>query len=123
MQVVPFIALDQDALKNIVALKLDAVAQRLKSTHDIAFRCQPQVLDYLAQRCTQTETGARHINSIIEQQLLPEIARSLLTYMMEDDMPDLLTLELDDKGELSLVFADHSSDANQAVPEAEAALA
>ena len=29
MQVVPFISLDQEALKNIVALKLDGVAQRL----------------------------------------------------------------------------------------------
>ena len=106
MQVVPFIALDQEALQNIVALKLDAVAQRLKHTHDMAFRCDPRVLDYLAQRCTQTETGARYINSIIEQQLLPEVARSLLTYMMEDDMPNVLTLELDDNGELSLVFAD-----------------
>jgi type VI secretion system protein VasG len=123
MQVVPFVSLDQDALKNIVALKLDAVAQRLKTTHDIVFRCQPEVLDYLAQRCTQTETGARHINSIIEQQLLPEIARSLLTYMMEDDMPDVLTLELDDKGELSLVFADHTGNSGQVVTEAEVALA
>lgn len=106
MQVVPFITLDQDALQNIVALKLDAVAQRLKNTHDMAFRCDPRVLSYLAERCTQTETGARYINSIIEQQLLPEIARSLLTYMMEDNMPNVLTLELDDNDELSLVFAD-----------------
>ena len=123
MQVVPFVSLDQDALKNIVALKLDAVAQRLKGTHDIAFRCQPDVLDYLAQRCTQTETGARHINSIIEQQLLPEIARSLLTYMMEDDMPDLLTLELDDNGELSLLFADNKGDVAPTMNETETALA
>ncbi len=106
MQVVPFVTLDQEALHNIVALKLDAVAQRLKNVHDITFRCNPQVLDYLAGRCTQIETGARYINSIIEQQLLPEIARNLLTYMMEDDMPDVLTLELDDNGEMSLVFAD-----------------
>ena len=70
------------------------------------FRCTPDILGYLAQRCTQTETGARYINSIIEQQLLPEVARSILAYMMEDDMPDILTLELDDSGEMSLVFAD-----------------
>jgi len=106
MQVVPFISLEQDALKNIVALKLDSVAQRLNNTHDMEFRCQPEVLDYLASRCNQTETGARYINSIIEQQLLPEVARSILAYMMEDDMPDILTLELDDNGEMSLVFAD-----------------
>jgi type VI secretion system protein VasG len=106
MQVVPFVSLDQDALKNIVALKLDAVAQRLKDSHDIEFRCTPDILDYLADRCNQTETGARYINSIIEQQLLPEIARSILAYMMEDDMPDILTLELDENDEMSLVFAD-----------------
>lgn len=106
MQVVPFIALDQEALKNIVALKLDGVAQRLKDSHDMEFRCNPEILDYLAERCTQTETGARYINSIIEQQLLPEVARSILAYMMEDDMPDILTLELDENGEMSLVFAD-----------------
>lgn len=123
MQAVPFVALDLDALKNIVALKLDAVAQRLRNTHDIAFRCQPEVLDYLAGRCTQTETGARYINSVIEQQLLPEIARSLLTYMMEDDMPDVLTLELDANGELSMVFADHADTSAIPKQKVEAALA
>lgn len=106
MQVVPFVSLDQDALQNIVALKLDAVAQRLKQAHDMEFRCTPEILDYLAGRCNQTETGARYINSIIEQQLLPEVARSILNYMMEDDMPDVLTLELDEQGNMSLLFAD-----------------
>ncbi len=113
MQVVPFIALDQEALKNIVALKLDGVAQRLKDSHDMEFRCTPEILDYLAERCTQTETGARYINSIIEQQLLPEVARSILAYMMEDDMPDILTLELDENGEMSLVFADKQPEPTQ----------
>ncbi len=120
MQVVPFVALDQDALTNIVALKLDAVAQRLKQTHDIEFRCHPDVLDYLAQRCDQTQTGARYINAIIEQQLLPEVARSILAYMMEDDMPDILTLELDEHAELSLVFADKQPDTPAQSVEAEA---
>ena len=110
MQVIPFVSLDVEALQNIVALKLDSVAQRLKTTHDMEFRCNPNVLTYLAERCTQTETGARHLNSIIEQQLLPEVARSLLAYMMEDDMPDILTLELDESNELSLAFADKKAE-------------
>lgn len=123
MQVVPFISLDQDALKNIVALKLDAVAQRLNNTHDMEFRCTPDILEYLAQRCNQTETGARYINSIIEQQLLPEVARSLLAYMMEDDMPDILTLELDDNGEMSLVFADRQPETSNTEENLEEAIA
>jgi type VI secretion system protein VasG len=108
MQVVPYLPLDQDALTAIVALKLDKVAQRLKEAHDMHFRVQTEVLYHLAEKCHQTETGARFINSLVDQQLLPEVARSLLQYMVEDDMPDILTLELDENAELSCVFADLS---------------
>ena len=72
------------------------------------FRVQTEVLYHLAEKCHQTETGARFINSLVDQQLLPEVARSLLQYMVEDDMPDILTLELDENAELSCVFADLS---------------
>ena len=108
MQVVPYLPLQQEALANIVALKLDKVAQRLKDAHDMTFRVQTEALQHLAERSAQTDTGARFINAMIDQQLLPEVARSLLSYMADDDMPDILTLELDEQGELSLLFADHA---------------
>ena len=122
MQVVPYLPLQDEALANIVALKLDQVAQRLKEAHDMAFRVQSEALTYLAARCAQTDTGARFINSMIDQQLLPEVARSLLAYMADDDMPDILTLELDEQGELSLVFADHAADGDDTTGEGEARL-
>ncbi len=106
MQVIPYRPLSAEALQAIVAIKLDAVAQRINKAHNIAMRCEPSVFKYLADQCTQPETGARFINALIEQQLLPEISRSLLQFMADDDIPDVLSLELDDKGQMSVLFSD-----------------
>ena len=115
MQVVPYRPLDEEALASVVALKLDQVARRLEDAHDMEFRVQREVLAHLAARGRQTETGARFVNALVDQQLLPEIARSLLQYMAEDDMPDVLTLELNDEGELSCVFADREDEPEKAL--------
>lgn len=106
MQVVPFLPLDREALQSIVALKLDQVAQRLHTAHEIEFRCAPQVIEQLVGQCRQPATGARFINAMIEQQLMPNIARSLLGFMVEGDIPDILSLEIGEDGGLSCLFAD-----------------
>jgi type VI secretion system protein VasG len=63
------------------------------------------VIDYLVRQCHTPESGARAINTMIEQQLMPGVSRSLLGFMVDDDMPQLMTLELDEANELSCVFS------------------
>ena len=111
MQVIPYLPLAGDALQVIAALKLDAVGQRLQAAHDITFRCQPEVLAHLADQGMHPDTGARHINALVDQQLLPEMSRSLLQFLREGDLPDILTLEIDTEGQLSFVFADRLDEA------------
>ncbi len=118
MQVVPFRPLDAVALRDIVALKLDAVAQRLSDAHGMALRCQPAVLEQLAAQCEVSDGGARTVEALIEQRLLPCIAHSLLGFMAADDMPDVLSLEVDEHGQLSCVFADLQSAEPPALAEA-----
>ncbi|MED5433008.1 MAG: type VI secretion system ATPase TssH [Pseudomonadota bacterium] len=111
MQVIPFRPLDQDMLNAVVAMRLDAVAQRLMQAHGITFRVDQQVMEQLSRQCQVAESGARQVESVIEQQLMPGLAQQLLGYMAEDDIPDILTLELDEQGQITAVFAD------QPVPE------
>ncbi|MCG8393275.1 MAG: type VI secretion system ATPase TssH, partial [Pseudomonadales bacterium] len=106
MQVIPFRPLDQDMLNAVVAMRLDAVAQRLKQAHDMAFRVDEQVMRQLSQQCQVAESGARQVEAVIEQQLMPSLAQQLLGYMADDDMPDILTLTLDEQGQITAVFAD-----------------
>ncbi|MCG8394791.1 MAG: hypothetical protein MI745_17080, partial [Pseudomonadales bacterium] len=86
--------------------RLDAVAQRLKQAHDMAFRVDEQVMQQLSQQCQVAESGARQVEAVIEQQLMPSLAQQLLGYMADDDMPDILTLTLDEQGQITAVFAD-----------------
>ncbi|MCH8542067.1 MAG: type VI secretion system ATPase TssH [Alcanivorax sp.] len=106
MQVIPYRPLDSDTLDTVVALRLDAVAQRLHDAHGLTFRVDEAVIRQLAAQCQVAESGARQVEAVIEQQLMPGLAQQLLTYMADDDMPDLLTLEVNDTGGLSAVFAD-----------------
>lgn len=106
MQIVPLRPLDLDTLRKIIAQKLDKVAQRLFDAHGIQMRCTEDVIDHLVSRCHTQESGARAINTLIEQHLMPGISRSLLGFMVDDDMPQLMALEVDEAGELGCVFSD-----------------
>jgi type VI secretion system protein VasG len=106
LEVVPFYPLDETALRDVVALKLDALAQRLAEQHDIALHCQPEVLSLLGAQCRRSDTGARAVSSLIERRLLPGIARELLQRMTEDRMPEALSLELDEQGGLACDFVE-----------------
>ncbi|VAW76160.1 ClpB-like protein [hydrothermal vent metagenome] len=106
MQSIAYKPLNDDIMQGILALKLENIAQRLYDTHEIEFRCDPAVLTLLAGQCTSTVLGARAINAMLEQRLLPEISRSLLGFMVDDDIPDILTLSLDEDQQLSCVFSD-----------------
>lgn len=106
MQIVPFYPLDGSALQQIVSLKLESIAARLIQNHQLQLRVDELVLAALAERCRMSDSGARLVSATIEQQVLPNIAKSILGFLAEDDMPDILTLRLDEQGQICADFAD-----------------
>lgn len=117
MQIVPLLPLDRDTLRRIITQKLDRIAQRLFDAHGIRMRCTPEVIDHIAACCHTPESGARAINTLIEQNLLPGISRSLLGFMIDEDMPQLMALEIDENDELSCVFSDLVEEEGQQIAE------
>ncbi len=106
MQTVPFHALSEEALASIIQLKLEQMAERLQEEYKIELRCDQQALEQLVERCRVSESGARLVNRVIEQQLMPGIANQLLHYIAEGDLPDILKLDADENGQLGFVFLD-----------------
>ncbi len=109
MEIVPYYPLDSDALKQIVMLKLEAIATRLQAQHQMAMRVDGAVVAQLSEQCQLSDSGARRVNAVIEQQILPGIAKSLLGFMAEEDMPDVMTLTLDDEQRIDVIFADNTA--------------
>ncbi|MDX1344111.1 MAG: hypothetical protein R3227_17195, partial [Reinekea sp.] len=61
---------------------------------------------HLASQCELNDSGARYVNALVDQQLMPNIAHSLLHFITEDDIPDILTLSLNEEQQMECVFAD-----------------
>lgn len=120
MQIVPFNSLSEQALSAVVALKLDQLAQRLHQQHGLEVQCTEAVMAHLAAQCRLNDSGARHVNALLEQQLMPALASQILGYLAEEDMPDILRLDYQDDEGLVCTFADrapnHTASQDQAVP-------
>ncbi|WP_181251953.1 AAA family ATPase, partial [Yersinia pseudotuberculosis] len=63
--------LQVDALKRIVAIKLNQVAQRLHCHYGLSCQIEDSLTDTLVAACLLPDTGARNIDSLLNQQILP----------------------------------------------------
>jgi type VI secretion system protein VasG len=103
MSVVPYFALGQEVLRIITHLKLGKIERRLSEGHGIAFEVTPEARDALVARCTDPESGARDLDHVIDQAILPRISQRLLEQMAEEQLPTRLTLGAEE-GEFTFVF-------------------
>ncbi len=106
MRVVPYYPLHEGAMRQITQLKLNEIGDRLDSAHAMAFDYTDSVIGTIAERCTQVDAGARNIDYIIDRTLLPEASQALLSRMTSEDMPNQLTIDLDDSGAFAYRFDD-----------------
>jgi type VI secretion system protein VasG len=81
--VIPYYPLSDAMLKSIIRLQLSRVQKRIGEGKDITFSYDDAVVDLIASRCTELESGGRMVDAILTQTLLPEISRELLNRLME----------------------------------------
>ncbi|GAB3435505.1 type VI secretion system ATPase TssH [Massilia solisilvae] len=83
LAVVPFYPINDDVLANIIRLKLDRIQQRVADNHQAEFRYDDALVDAVLSRCTEVDSGARNVDTILNGTLLPEIADTVLATMAE----------------------------------------
>lgn len=94
--VVPYYPISQQMLRTIITLNLRKVEKRVLENHGIPFHYGEDVVDLIVQRCTELERGARLVDAIVTNQLLPEIGREFLTRMMEGRPLEKITVKASD---------------------------
>jgi type VI secretion system protein VasG len=99
--IVPYFPVRDDALKTIVRLKLGKIVNRLQETHRIALEYDDTLIDEVAARCTEVESGARNIDNILTNTLLPDLSRVLLQAMVEGEMPSSIQVSIGAEGAFS----------------------
>ena len=78
MTTIPYYPLDEAALRTIVGLQLARVQDQMHSQHAIALRFDEDVVTWIVGRCDENDSGARLVDAVIAQRLLPEIGQAML---------------------------------------------
>jgi type VI secretion system protein VasG len=81
MVIIPYFPVRDENLKQIVRLKLGKVRRRIAETHRVTLAYDDAVVSAVAARCTEVESGARNVDNILTNTLLPEISRRILETM------------------------------------------
>lgn len=105
--------LDAVALRRIVAIKLGQVAKRLQRHYGLTCHIEESLMDTLVAACLLPDTGARNIDSLLNQQILPVLSQQLLQRLAQQRKPDSLTLGFNDEEGITLDFGDeHNGEAD-----------
>ena len=83
LKVVPYYAITDVVLEQIIRLKLNRIASRVAVNHKAAFDYDTKLVEAVLARCTEVDSGARNVDHILTGTLLPEIAENVLARMAE----------------------------------------
>ena len=79
--IVPYYPIADDIMKKIIELQLGRIQKRLFENHRAQFSYDRALVDEVARRCTEVESGARNVDHILTRTLLPEISKEFLARM------------------------------------------
>lgn len=79
--VVPYFPLTDATLAQIIHLQLARIGDRLMSQHGARFSHESSLVEFVATRCQEVESGGRMVDSILTNVILPEISRECLRRM------------------------------------------
>jgi len=105
MVIIPYFPVRDENLKQIVRLKLGKIQRRLREVHEIELVSDQVLVDAVAERCTEVESGARNVDNILTNTLLPEVSRMLLESLAEGRKPARISVEVGEGGSFRYVSA------------------
>jgi type VI secretion system protein VasG len=94
--IVPYFPVRDEALKQIIRLKLGKIQRRLRETHKIALEYDDVLLNEVAGRCTEVESGARNVDNILSNTMLPELSRQILSQLASGESTDRVKVSVKD---------------------------
>jgi type VI secretion system protein VasG len=105
MTIVPYFPVHGHVMTELTALKLDRMAQRLHHEHKIELKYDTDVLEQISKRCQDVETGARNIDHIINNNMIPQISTHLLKNLSHSDNFQTLMIEVNEQGTFNYNFS------------------
>jgi len=99
--VVPYFPLSDEIIRRIVELQLGRIARRVAENYKAELDYAPELVDAIAGRCRESESGARNVEQILAHGLLSELSARLLDRMAAGEPIREVQVGVDATGALS----------------------
>ncbi|GAB0114826.1 type VI secretion system ATPase TssH [Acidisoma sp. C75] len=80
---VPYFPLSSENIAKIAALQLGRIRKRVAAAYKARFEFEPEVVDLIVSRCTESSSGARNIEKILSRTVLPELSSEVLARLAD----------------------------------------
>ncbi|MET0845162.1 MAG: type VI secretion system ATPase TssH, partial [Pseudomonas sp.] len=104
MRVVPYYPVGGPVLRELIEIKLGRLGERL-NRRQLDFTYSQDLVDHLAERCTQSDSGARLIDHLLDLHVLPLVADRLLDAMATGESLKRVHATLDGGASVTCEFA------------------
>jgi type VI secretion system protein VasG len=81
MVTVPFYPISDEILRLIIKLQLGKIKNRIADNHGAQFSYDDAVIETVAKRCTDVDSGARNVYNILTGTMLPDMSGEVLSRM------------------------------------------
>jgi type VI secretion system protein VasG len=104
LSVVPYYPLSGEMLDLIIKLKIRKIQKRVEAKHKVPFTYDDKLVETIAARCNDPESGARIVDNILTNTVLPDVSREFLSRMVNNEPITKVHVGVDDKGDMTYEF-------------------
>jgi len=95
---IPYYPLSDEILGLIIRLQLDRIVRRISENHRTTLTYDESVVALIARRCAEVESGARVVDAILTNTVLPAISREFLNRAMQSETIERVRIEVKEGG-------------------------
>ncbi len=104
LSVIPYFPIQDEILRKIIRLKLEKVRDRVKSNHGAALVYDESLVELIALRCLDVDSGARNAEAVIADTVLSALSVEILAAMANRKPVQKISLSVS-KGKLDINFS------------------
>src|SRR5260370_3376294 len=96
--VIPYNPISDSVMRSIIKLQLGHVTRRMRENHNAQFSYGDELIECIAGRCREVETGARNVDHILTRTLLPELSQEILGRMTRGELLSKVHVTINNQG-------------------------
>lgn len=99
--VVPYYPIADETMRKIIRLQLGRIQKRMMANHRAEFAFDEALINAIASRCHEVDSGARNVDHIVTRTLLPEISQEILSRMAQGQGISRVFVSVDENGDFT----------------------